>query len=145
MHYLLSLLLSMQAYASVFWEPHTSLNSESRVIELSDVEEAKLELSKPGPRIVMYTADWCSICKSTLPYFHQASAVRSDIKFYVIHAENIRFNEHLDVIDMAWLYVARSNGQLHSNPCTDKGLNINRTSAGIKLFLMDCLGTLKDE
>jgi thiol-disulfide isomerase/thioredoxin len=143
--FLVAFCLALPSTAAVYGGTTTvAKSSASRVIELTTPQQVKEELAKSGPVIIMYHAEWCGACKMTEPQFHKASEAMSTVRFYMFDVDKIGLKEHKDKIRfISMFFVGRDEASLRAGKCSDADRSDKpRTSAQIKLFILDCLGTL---
>lgn len=118
--------------------------STTRVVELKSPEQVKSELAKPGPVVLLYSTEWCGACKAFKPTFDSVSNLMTDVRFYRLDADKLGLKEHAGKIKyVPTIYVGRSEKTLREQPC-EIGKE-GRSSARIKLDIINCLGTLPND
>lgn len=108
--------------------------------ELSSLEQVKTELAKPGPFVVMYSADWCVTCQEVKPTFKETAAQTPSVKFLILDVDKVQLKEHTKIVNHIPLFlVGKDENSLRNKPCVQPD-NLEYTVVGFKKFITKCLG-----
>jgi thiol-disulfide isomerase/thioredoxin len=95
------------------------ITSGAKVQEIKTLKQFEKLMKKPGPRVVLFSADWCAPCQRFHPLYEQLSS-KMNIPFYSVNIENPELAQYVSnarVYNIPWMYEANSEESFWINPC----------------------------
>jgi thiol-disulfide isomerase/thioredoxin len=111
------------------------------VVSITTVEQARQEIKRDGPMVVMYHAEWCGACQAFMPTYVHIAMLMPDVRFYLIDMDNgAGYKEHVKLHDpfyIPWVIVGMNEDQIRNHPC-QVAKNV-RTSSEVSKQIRACL------
>ena len=114
-----------------------SPSTNAAVINLTTTTQIKMELVKPGPKVLLYYTDWCPSCQEFKPTYKRLSNSIPNVKFYSMNSDKVRLKEH-NFSYIPYMYVGKSSDDLRNHPCIDLN-SVERTIPILKQTIRECL------
>jgi thioredoxin 1 len=107
----------------------------ANALELDSLAKIKSEMAKPGPRVLMYYADWCGPCRLLHPTYVKFAQETKGVRFYEMNIDKAMLKEHaVGDVYVPTIYYGDSENQIRNRPCVigAMGRSLNKLKADLK-------------